>query len=166
MGLPGLNAYPSSIRGLRAELVGLGQVLTCFKCRKAGTRVVYVDAAGRRWPTCRPCALAAARQPCPVCGDLEPTSVSWTPLAEGGGRYALHHRDRRVCFPLHVEERYRVPCSACGAQLRFVVAASVAIVHGTPGELRCACGAAWRLEGVARGIRVYVSPTTPSRALG
>jgi len=153
--LPGLSAYPSAIRGLRAQAAG--QVETCFKCRKAPTRVAYLGVDGRRWPTCLDCARAAVREPCPVCRYVGPTMRSWAPLPEGGGRLTYEHDDGRVCHPLNARERYTVTCSSCSSPLRFIVNATPAHVDGAHPDLRCACGVAWRLEGVAVGIRVYVT---------
>jgi hypothetical protein len=67
------------------------------------------------------------------------------------------HDNGQVCTPLDVRERYAVPCSSCGAALRFWVSATPAIVYGEHPDLRCVCGSAWRLDGVAVGVRVYVT---------
>jgi hypothetical protein len=152
MDLPGPEAYPP-LPGLEPR--ALRRPGACRKCR-SGTAVAYVR-AGAGWPCCIRCAERAAKIPCPHCGDTTPPeSRSWYQLPEGGGQIGIRHESGAICYPLDVRARYRLPCSSCGGELRFLVIACDAVIRGgVTHELACACGARWKLEGTA-AVRVYL----------
>ena len=51
-----------------------------------------------------------------------------------------------------------MPCSSCGAMLTVQVLAMEGqeIACGMRTELRCACGAGWKLSAVLPGVNVYL----------
>lgn len=154
---PRLSDFPAEINGAAREACPSA---TCFKCKTARTSVAY-RTRGRAWPTCHACALRAAKE-CPVCGR-QVDIVSFDQLAPSNCgpmkiRTALRHADGSHCHPLEVDERYALPCSSCGAMMRFRLRVGTASIGGLPTELICTCGARWALADVRRGYRVYLTP--------
>jgi hypothetical protein len=151
------SAFPPKIIGAdgrRLHVVACRKTW-CRKCRESAT-AAYVDDAGRAWPTCLRCARRAAKIPCPHCGDTTPAMVTFHRApGEEKGRTAFEHESGARCFPLDVNDRYRLPCSSCGAAITFRLLASVAVFGGTRDELACAgCGARWAVVGMRLGINV------------
>ncbi len=161
--LPGADAYPPTIIGADGRalnVIACGRTW-CRKCRGPAA-AAYAGENGRGWPTCLRCAIRAAKIPCEICGDTTPAMNTFDMgRTKEEGRPALEHESGARCFPLHVDERYRLPCSSCGAELRFRVLAGVArYASGTAQELACvSCGARWALAGVRRVVHVSLVAT-------
>jgi hypothetical protein len=92
---------------------------------------------------------------CPSC-DLAVVRIR-TEAVPGRDEHqrVYEHDGGSVCRPLCTEEAHSLRCSDCGRDVPFTVHVSPAI-RRTAGELRCACGSRWRLEGMPSGVRLYV----------
>lgn len=156
MTLPSLRDYPDEIKGTTARACSRAR---CFKCRRP-TRVEYVAADGRAWPTCLDCAIAANRTPCPECGDAGPSRRGWAinrPTRPGKGPYIWHNDSGDTCYPLSTREHHAVACTSCGERIELdLIVCEGRIAAGVSTEMRCACGATWKLSSTKPGLNVYL----------